>query len=80
MAYNETPTKGRAMSLPKEILENTAIQLIPVMLMNPEQAFVMGKYIETLIATMKEGRITSFEELNEVVVEKLLDLDHPFLD
>lgn len=68
------------MSLPKAILEVTSIQLIPVMLMNPEQAFVMGKFIELLIATVKEGEVASFEELNEVVTEKLLDLDHPFLD
>jgi hypothetical protein len=68
------------MSIPKTVLEITSIQLIPVMLMNPEQAFMMGKFIEMLIMTMKEGKVTSFEELNEEVIEKLLDLDHPFLD
>ncbi len=68
------------MSLPKEILEITAIQLIPVMLMNHEQVLMMSQYIGTLIETMNEGKVTSFEELNDVVIDKLLALDDPFLD
>jgi hypothetical protein len=66
--------------LPQFILSTAYFQLTPVRSMNPEQLFMLSQYIETLIATLLEGKVTSFDELNETVVEKLLKLDTPFLD
>lgn len=82
MPYNETPTKGRVMSLPKEILSLVTPQLLFLRQMDAEFIFMHSKFIEAYIATMKTGTITSFEDLVMKTIEEFERVaeDHPFLD
>lgn len=69
-------------SLPKQILETSTTQLYFMSLMGPEFVFMASKFIETYLAVMKSGHITSWEQLIEETVEKMEEVEenHPFFD
>jgi hypothetical protein len=69
-------------SLPKQILEASTPQLFFMSQMGPEFVFMASKFIETYLAVMKSGHITSFEQLIEEVCEKMEEVEenHPFFD
>lgn len=69
-------------SLPKQILEISTPQLLAMSLMGPEFVFMTGKFIETYLAVMKSGHITSFEQLLDETIEKMEEVEenHPFFD
>lgn len=69
-------------SLPKQILEISTPQLFAMSLMGPEFVFMTSKFIETYLAVMKSGHITSFEQLLDETIEKMEEVEenHPFFD
>jgi hypothetical protein len=67
------------MTLPQFILGNAAAQLHSVSGFNTEQFIILNQYLSVLVKLMKSGRYTSFEELNEAVIEEILKLNDPYL-
>lgn len=63
------------MNLPQFVLNHATPQILFVKSFNTEQLIAFNMYIATLIKMMKTGRYTSFEELNEAVVNELLNVD-----
>lgn len=69
-------------SLPKQILEASTPQLFFMSMMGPEFVFMTSKFIEIYVAVMKEGRVSTFEELIAETIEKMEEVEenHPFFD
>jgi len=69
-------------SIPKQILGIAVPPLFFLREMGPEFIFMTGKFIETYIAVLKSGHVTSYEQLLEKVIEKMEEVEknHPFFD
>lgn len=69
-------------SLPKQVLEISTPQLFFMSQLGSEFVYATSKFIETYLAVMKSGHITSFEQLIEETIEayeRVIEND-PLLD